>query len=1268
MRNLYLGIFPIMGIFLTFFAPEASGQALTIPPSSAVYRGYAPSGGVGSSTTYYYYSDITIFINQAGTGRAITYADHLSQYQGYNCFHSDMWEQYSVAGAPNAPTFTYSPSVSAVGQPVFVVLVMIGRTRHGCDHTTDPNPDERFSNFNIYTVQPGFVNQSSLVNLCQSGSVVQLSDYFQGDLFSSMGFYLDDPYQSTPAITALDPSKIAPGDHFVYVHKLYGNGNYDDKIPIHITASVPIYFSAYPATVCANSGIVNIQATPKGGSWSGNGIDKNGNFTPSSAGVGAQDETYSYVDPSLNKNPSGCASTKTLTITVKAAPIVDPGQPIVICHNGNPVALSDGTPSGGTWTGLGVSSNTFSPASVSPGSYLATYTYTDASNGCSASADKQITVKPLPVVIAGLDKTVCSGDAAFDLSADASPTGGIFSGTGVSSNSFDPAVSGAGAFKITYTYTDPQSSCIVTASRQITVKQAPAPVAPANKTVCQNTAPFPLQGGSPTGGTYSGLGVANDIFSPSVAGPGNTIITYTYTDPITKCSGSTSFIITINALPTVVAGAGFSVCINGGSQALAGSPAGGAWSGQGVSGTLFDPKASGLGTFILHYTFSDPNTGCTNSDSLKAIVKPIPQITVPSDSLICINAPLVKLVGQPSSGTWSGQGVTSSSFDPKASGVGTFTLTYTFQDPVTNCSNQGKFNITVRDVPQPIAPANFDICLNASPLLLQGATPLGGVYSGQGVTNGIFNPKVAGVGNQTITYSFKDPNTSCTGYTSFIILVKPIPAVYAGPSFHVCVNGGLQPLSGQPSGGTWSGQGVSSGVFDPSVSGSGKFILTYSYTDGSSSCSNSDTISALVYPLPVLNVGSDSTICQNSGLLALKGLPSGGTWTGTGIYGNNFYPTQGQIGINPLTYTYSDGNGCQTTAVKKITVLPFTPVTVGSPVTMCLNSGPYDLTKDASIQGGIWSGRAVNGGFFTPSSAGIGTFILTYSYQNLSGCVTSAQKQVTVLGIPGKVTISGGGGGCNGSVLTLYAQQDSATNYQWYHINDKVPFATGASLNYTITSTEQLYCVGVNQLNCGISKLAATTVQITSLSPKADLISSQTAVPFGGLVQFTASNNYNVQNYQWTFGDGGLSTEKNPSHYYYQKGLFHVSLVLTSPEGCSDSTSLKSGITVGSDDSLSVAPGLPRPGGIDNSSFPTKVYPSPFSDHVFIICHLTHPQKIFYTLYDTYGRMLRQGFLDGVSGDNKFSILNLDKLVIKNYYMMILKSDELSDMIKILKM
>ena len=67
--------------------------------------------------------------------------------------------------------------------------------------------------------------------------------------------------------------------------------------------------------------------------------------------------------------------------------------------------------------------------------------------------------------------------------------------------------------------------------------------------MCSADAPITLSGGTPTGGIYSGVGVSNGVFDPSVAGVGGHIITYTYTDPQTGCGNFDTKNITVNNAP-----------------------------------------------------------------------------------------------------------------------------------------------------------------------------------------------------------------------------------------------------------------------------------------------------------------------------------------------------------------------------------------------------------------------------------------------------------------------------------------------------------------------------------------------------------------------------------------------------------------------------------------------------------------------------------------------------------------------------------------------
>jgi hypothetical protein len=138
---------------------------------------------------------------------------------------------------------------------------------------------------------------------------------------------------------------------------------------------------------------------------------------------------------------------------------------------------------------------------------------------------------------------------------------------------------------------------------------------------CEGATPFPLDGGSPQGGTYTGEGVTNGLFDPSI-GAGTYEITYTYQEQGGCASGSDVALLTVYALPTITFTAEFPsvICIEGGIQALDGaSPEGGTYSGLGITNNNIDPSVTGEGTFGITYTYTDDN-GCTASEVENVLV------------------------------------------------------------------------------------------------------------------------------------------------------------------------------------------------------------------------------------------------------------------------------------------------------------------------------------------------------------------------------------------------------------------------------------------------------------------------------------------------------------------------------------------------------------------------------------------------------------------------------------------------------------------------
>lgn len=85
-------------------------------------------------------------------------------------------------------------------------------------------------------------------------------------------------------------------------------------------------------------------------------------------------------------------------------------------------------------------------------------------------------------------------------------------------------------------------------------------------------------------------------------------------DPVVTGTDNQSNLV-IHALPSVTLSSFSTVCDNDPSFALTGgTPAGGTYSGTGVSGGDFDPSTAGSGTHTITYTYTDGN-GCSSSQS-----------------------------------------------------------------------------------------------------------------------------------------------------------------------------------------------------------------------------------------------------------------------------------------------------------------------------------------------------------------------------------------------------------------------------------------------------------------------------------------------------------------------------------------------------------------------------------------------------------------------------------------------------------------------------
>jgi PKD repeat protein len=373
-------------------------------------------------------------------------------------------------------------------------------------------------------------------------------------------------------------------------------------VTVVVNSNPVVSASATATTVCAGgattltgSGASTYLWMP--GSLSGTSVTVNPNSTT----------TYTVTGTSA----AGCTATSTQLITVNALPnVTATASASAICDGDNT-----------TLTGSGANTYAWMPGSLSGTSVTvnpsATTTYTvtgTAATGCTNTTTLTVSVNALPNVNStASSNAVCIGNSVT-LNAGGASTYAWMPGSLSGSTVTDTPVA-----TTTYTVTGTDANgCSNTATVNVTVNTLPSVSASASSpSVCAGSSV-----------TLTGSGASTYTWMPgSLAGSSVTDVpssatTYTVTGTDANgCSNTSTISVGVNPLPSVSVTLPMDTFCNiDGPTALSGgSPAGGTFSGPGVSGNNFDPSSVGAGTYNIVYSFTDGN-GCSDSASQMVVV------------------------------------------------------------------------------------------------------------------------------------------------------------------------------------------------------------------------------------------------------------------------------------------------------------------------------------------------------------------------------------------------------------------------------------------------------------------------------------------------------------------------------------------------------------------------------------------------------------------------------------------------------------------------
>ena len=550
-------------------------------------------------------------------------------------------------------------------------------------------------------------------------------------------------------------------------------------------------------------------------------------------------------------------------------------------------------------------------------------------------------------------------------------------------------------------------------------------------------------------GQLSSTTTASPVFTPASAG--NYTLTLTATNA-SNCEATSNVNISVNAAPSITINP-VSVCqgntfdLSSVVSVTGASGGTGVWSGTGVTGNNFVSTGLLVGTYTLTYTYTLQSVDYTGT--VNAVVKANASANI--SAAIC----------QGSSYTFGSQSLTTQN---------TYTRTIA---SANGCDSVITLTLSVNPIPTTaIAARTTTLFLGDTTSLFgsagmnsyawtitAGPSTAAGQLSSSTAQNPLFTPSSAG------TYTFQYTGTAastCQNTSSSIDIVVSTLSVNAGTDFSTCESGNNSNsvnLSGSPSGGTWSGTGVSGSSFNPVGLGAGTYTLTYSVTIGN--VTTTDNVSATV--LPTFTSSYSATICQGDSI----------------AFGTEFKNAAG-------TYTrnMSAANGCDSTITLNLSVTTVTATASASgATTVCQGNS---VTINANTGSGLtyqWkrNGTDINGATnatLSASTSGSYTVAVTES-----GCsAVSSAVTVTINNNP-SVSISPNPGTSItlGNTVTLNATA-GLSSYSWSPSTNLsnasvaspvfTPSADG-SFTYTVTGTDANGCFGT----------ASVTITVTLGTP-----------------------------------------------------------------------------------------------------------------------------------------------------------------------------------------
>ena len=332
---------------------------------------------------------------------------------------------------------------------------------------------------------------------------------------------------------------------------------------------------------------------------------------------------------------------------------------------------------------------------------------------------------------------------------------------------------------------------------------------------------------------------------------------------------------------------------------------------------------------------------------------------------------------------------------------------------------------------------------------------------------------------------------------------------------------------------------------------------TYSVTltaTSSNGCSRSITQSYTVNNTPTAAYTA-SNVCVGSSITFNNTSTgaSSSTWSfGDATTSTTTSPTKtyASAGTYSVKLAISNSFGCKDSVTRSVTV--FTrPIVAFTSADRCLGTSISFTNQTTGANAFVWdfgNGRSTAATSPDYTYPAAGTYSVKLIAFTANGCKDSLSKSVSVFANPALGFSASPNPICRGGVMSFANTTTNAVSYNWAFGNGNTSTLTSPSNIYNTAANYNVKLVARSSNGCRDSIFRTVTVW-----PRPTASFSVNNGCATDNLNF-ASNSVGATGYSWTFGDGNTSTVANPSKGYTTAGTYNIRLIVTSINGCLDTT------------------------------------------------------------------------------------------------------------------